>query len=171
MPSPVAPLAHQLEERATREPAFAAVLDAILEAPTSPSGRLERIAAATLNGQRRTRLVRDFVEGSLPTAEVQALLGLRSPQAVHRLRSRGRLIGAAVGNRTWFPAWQFDADRLRPDLPRILELVRHFSGDPVAIDRVMRLAQDDLDGLSIIDALRRPTHADAAWRLLASLGA
>jgi hypothetical protein len=171
MPSSVAPLAHQIHERATREPAFAAVLDAILEAPTSPAGRLERIAAVTLNDQRRTGLVGDFVDGSLPTAKVQALLGLRSPQAVHRLRSRGRLIGTAVGNRTWFPAWQFDADRVRPDLPRILELGRRFSNDPLAIDRVLRLAQDDLDGLSISDALRRPAYADAAWRLLASLGA
>ncbi len=167
----VAPLARQLEARAKEDPEFAEVLDAILEAPTSPSGRLQRIAAATLNNQRRAGVVRDFIDGSLPTPEVQTLLGLRSPQAVHRLRSRGRLIGEAVGNQTWFPTWQFDADRIRPDLIRILEIVVCFTSDPLAVDRVMRLAQEDLDGLSIADALRRPTLADTAWRLLAALGA
>jgi hypothetical protein len=115
--------------------------------------------------------VRDFVEGALPTPKVQALLGLGSPQAVHRLRSRGRIVGAAVGNQTWFPAWQFDTDRVRSDLPRILETTRDFSTDPFAIDRVMRLAQDDFEGLSIAEALRRPTLAERAWQLLAAVGA
>jgi hypothetical protein len=137
----------------------------------SPFGRLERVAAATLNDQRRVAVVHDFVEGSLPTPKVQAILGLGSPQAVHRLRSRGKLIGAAVGNQTWFPAWQFDSDRICADLPRVLELINHFSNDAFAIDRVMRLAQDDLDGLSIAEALRRPALAEEAWRLLAAVGA
>ena len=153
------------------DPAFARVLDALLDAPTSPSGRLQQIAAANLNDQRRHAVVSDFVEGSLPTPKVQALLGLGSPLAVHRLRSRGKLVGAAVGNQTWFPVWQFDSDRVRPDLPRILDLVGVFSVDPFAVDRVMRLAQDDLDGLSIADALRRPALAETAWRLLAAVGA
>ena len=171
VPVAAAPLASQLEARARRDPAFARVLDALLEAPTSPSGRLQQVAASTLNEQRRGAVRRDFVEGSLPTPKVQALLGLGSPQAVHRLRSRGRLVGAAVGNQTWFPAWQFDTDRVRPDLPRILELARRFSTDPFALDRVMRLDRDDLDGLSIAEALRQPALAEAAWRLLTAVGA
>lgn len=110
--------------------------------------------------------------GSLPTPKVQQLLGLGSPQAVHRLRSRGKLIGAAIGNQTWFPAWQFDADRIRPDLGRILGLVGAFTTDPFAVDRIMRLAHDELGGRSIADALDRSgTTADIARRMLASLGA
>jgi hypothetical protein len=171
VPPATAPLAQRVEARARRDPAFAQVLDTLLEAPTSPSGRLQVVAAANLNEQRRGVVVRDFVDGSLPTPKVQALLGLGSPQAVHRLRSRGKLIGAAVGNQTWFPEWQFDSDRLRADLPRILELVTRFSGDPFAIDRIMRLAHDDLDGLSIADALRRPALTETSWRLLAAVGA
>lgn len=167
----IAPLAEQVEARSRRDPAFAQVLDALLEAPTSPSGRLQLVAAANLNNQRRGAVVRDFVDGSLPTPRVQGLLGLGSPQAVHRLRSRGKLIGAAVGNQTWFPSWQFDSDRLRSDLSQVLELVRRFTADPFAIDRVMRLAHDDLDGLSIAEALRRPASAETAWRLLAAVGA
>ncbi len=171
VPVAAAPLAQQVEARALRDPAFAQVLDALLEAPMSPSGRLQLVAAASLNDQRRGAVVRDFVDGSLPTPRVQALLGLGSPQAVHRLRTRGKLIGAAVGNQTWFPSWQFDGDRRRPDLPRILEVVARFSTDPFAIDRVLRLAQNDLDGLSIAEALGRPALAESAWRLLAAVGA
>jgi hypothetical protein len=170
MPTAIA-LAHQVAERAQKDSRFAEVLDAILEAPTAPQGTLERIAANSLNDERRGALVREFVEGSLPTPQVQTRLGLGSPQAVHRLRSRGKLLGSAVGNQTWFPAWQFDDDRLRPDLPRILESLARFTSDPVAADRVMRLRHDDLGGSSIAEALRRPNTAETAWRMLAAVGA
>jgi hypothetical protein len=129
MSTAVAPLARQVAERARTDAGFAEVLDAILGAPTAPQGTLERIAAGSLNDERRGALVREFVEGSLPTPKVQERLGLHSPQAVHRLRSRGKLLGSAVGNQTWFPAWQFDSDRLRTDLPQILELLARFTSD------------------------------------------
>jgi hypothetical protein len=171
MPTAVAPLARQVAERAQKDTGFAEVLDAILQAPTAPQGTLERIAAGRLNDERRGALVREFVEGSLPTPQVQTRLGLRSPQAVHRLRSRGKLLGSAVGNQTWFPAWQFDGDRLRTDLPRILELLTRFTSDPLAADRVMRLRHDDLGGSSIAEALHHPKAAETAWRMLAAVGA
>jgi hypothetical protein len=167
MPAALAPLARQVVERAQKDSGFAEVLDAILEAPTEPHGTLQRIAARSLNDERRGALVREFVEGSLPTPQVQARLGLKSPQAVHRLRSRGKLLGSAVGNQTWFPAWQFDDDRVR----RILELLTEFTSDPLAADRVMRLRHDDLGGASIAAALRRPKTTDTAWRMLAAVGA
>lgn len=171
MPTALAPLARQVAERAQKDSGFAEVLDAILGAPTKPHGTLQRIAARSLNDERRGALTREFVEGSLPTPQVQARLGLKSPQAVHRLRSRGKLLGCAVGNQTWFPAWQFDDDRVRPDLPRILELLTRFTSDPLAADRIMRLRHDDLGGVSIAAALRRPKIADTAWRMLAAVGA
>jgi len=171
MSTAVAPLARQVAERARTDAGFAEVLDAILGAPTAPQGTLERIAAGSLNDERRGALVREFVEGSLPTPKVQERLGLHSPQAVHRLRSRGKLLGSAVGNQTWFPAWQFDGDRLRTDLPQILELLARFTSDPLAADRIMRLTHDELGGSSIAETLRRPKSADAAWRMLAAVGA
>jgi hypothetical protein len=171
MSTAVAPLARQVAERARTDAGFAEVLDAILGAPTAPQGTLERIAAGSLNDERRGALVREFVEGSLPTPKVQERLGLHSPQAVHRLRSRGKLLGSAVGNQTWFPAWQFDSDRLRTDLPQILELLARFTSDQLAADRIMRLTHDELGGSSIAEALRRPKSADAAWRMLAAVGA
>src|SRR6476661_7158259 len=149
MTTAVAPLAHRVAVRARRDTRFAKVLDVLLTAPTTPQGTLERIAARTLSDQRRAALVEDFVGGAMRTPEVQALLKLRTPQAVHRLRSRGRLIGAAVGNQTWFPAWQFDGGRLRQDLPQILELLTRFTSDPLAADRIMRLKRDELGGALI----------------------
>lgn len=166
-----APLVHRLGTRARRDSGFAQLLSLLVDAPSSPQGTLERIAARELNDQRRAAVVRDFVEGAMPTPKVQELLGLGSPQAVHRLRTRGKLLGRAVGNRTWFPAWQFDDDRVRPDLPKILELLTRFTSDPVAADRVMRLTHDDLSGMSIAEALRRAETADTAWRILSSVGA
>jgi hypothetical protein len=171
MSTAIAPLARQVAERAVNDSSFAEVLGALLEAPTGPQGTLERIAASSLNDERRGALVREFVEGSLPTPKVQKLLDLHSPQAVHRLRSRGKLLGSAVGNQTWFPAWQFDADRARIDLPRILELLSAFTSDPLAADRIMRLTHDELGGSSIAEALRRPKTADIAWQMLAAVGA
>ena len=167
----VAPLARQVAARARRDSGFAQVVDALLAAPTTPQGTLERIAAGELNTQRRTALVQDFVDGSMPTPDVQALLGLRTPQAVHRLRTRGKLLGAAVGNRTYFPAWQFDDDRLRPDLPRIIELLARFTSDSLIADRIMRMKHDELRGRSIAEALRDTRTADTAWLMLASVGA
>jgi hypothetical protein len=171
MPTAVAPLARQVAERAQKDSGFAEVLDAILEAPTAPHGTLEHVAASSLNEERRSALVAEFIEASMPTPQVQTRLGLKSPQAVHRLRSRGKLIGSTVGNQTWFPAWQFDDGRLRPDLPRILELLTQFTSDPLAADRIMRLRHDALRGASIAAALRRPETADTAWRMLAAVGA
>ena len=171
MTTAVAPLAHQLAARALKDSRFAKVLDALLTAPTAPEGTLERIAARKLSDQRRAALVEDFIEGSMRTPDVQKLLKLRTPQAVHRLRSRGKLIGSAVGNQTWFPAWQFDGGRVREDLPRILELLTRFTSDPFAADRIMRLKHDELGNTSITEALRKPKSTETAWRMLTSLGA
>lgn len=172
MSAAVAPLVRQVEARARQDAGFAQVLDALLLAPTTPQGTLEHVAARSINERRRAALITDFVGGALPTSEVQHMLRFATPQAVHRLRTRGRLLGAAVGNQTWFPAWQFDEDRLRSDLPRILELLTRFTSDPVAADRIMRMTRDDeLDGSSITATLDDPATADLAWRLLTSLGA
>ena len=171
MPTALAPLARQVAERAQKDSGFAEVLDAILGAPTEPHGTLQRIAARSLNDERRGALTREFVEGSLPTPQVQARLEPETPAGRPSAAQPGKLLGSAVGNQTWFPAWQFDDDRVRPDLPRILELLTRFTSDPLAADRIMRLRHDDLGGVSIAAALRRPKTADTAWRMLAAVGA
>lgn len=171
--SPTAALIARAEERVRRDPDFAAVLETVLDAPTTPEGTLGRSAAAqALNDVRLHSLRDDFTAGALTTAQVQRLLGVASPQAVHARRSRGTLLGETVGATTWFPAWQFDPkhQRVRPDLPRILAALRRFTTDSVAADRIMRLHHEDLGG-SIDQALRQGgTPAEAAWVALDDLG-
>lgn len=169
--SPVHALVSQVEERVRRDPDFAKLLDALLEAPTAPMEELERIAARTLNNERRDGVLSDFRTGALATKEVQSRLGYETPQAVHELRRRGKVLGVTVGNNTWFPAWQFDGGRLRPDLPQILILLARFTSDPVVADRIMRIKREELAGASISEALRRKKTANTAWQLLNAVGA
>src|SRR5258708_5285773 len=168
--SPVA-LLSQVEERGRRDPHFAKLLDALVDAPTVPLEELERIAARKLNDERRGGLMRDFLDGAISTREVQSRLGYDTPQAIHQLRRRGKLLGATVGNNTWFPAWQFENDRLRSDLSEILEQLARFTSDPVVGDRIMRIKHDELAGASISEALRRKKTAGTGWQMLAAVGA
>ncbi len=171
MTTAVAALVRKVEARARRDSGFAEVLDALLKAPSAPYVRLERVAADRLNRQRRAAVTREFVEGAFSTSDVQSLLGFTSPQAVHQLRRRGKLLGVAVGNQTWFPAWQFEDDRLLPDLPRILDLLAQFTSDAMSADRVMRITHDEIGGTSIAEALRHPDTAETAWQMLTAIGA
>jgi hypothetical protein len=171
MPEPDDALVTRVRERAAREPAFATVLEAILEAPPADTRELTRMAARQVNDLRRQQALSDFRDGALSTAEVRERLGRSSAQSVHVLRSRGQLIGRTLGNATWFPAWQLDGGELRPDLPRLLEALGRFTDDAVAADRVMRLRRDELGGTSLMAALDDPKRAATAWNLLGALGA
>lgn len=163
-------LGRRARDRATREPAFATVLEAILDAPTEDTAELTHVAARQLNDVRRQQALEEFRTGSLSTAEVQRRLGRASAQSVHVLRSRGQLLGRTIGNATWFPAWQLQGDALREDLPRLLTALGRFSDDALAADLVMRLRRDELGGRSLADALDDPRRAATAWNLLGALG-
>jgi hypothetical protein len=165
-----AELIARVEARARIDDDFADALAALVDAPDRGAGNYLRTAADEINSARRRHALEEFKSGSLTTAAVQRLLGLGTPQAVHRLRSRGKLLGLQSGNATWFPSWQFAEGQVRDDLPRILELLSRFTKDPVASDRAMRLARDDLDRKSIAGALDDPRWAAAAWDALAELG-
>jgi hypothetical protein len=160
----------QASERARREPAFARVLAELVDVPIALEREYRHAAAVALNRQRLAQAEEAFKKGALVTSQVQQFLGYKSPQAVHRLRSRGKLLGVQLGNATWFPEWQFKEGRLRPDLPRIIELLTDFSADVIAYDRVMRLRHAELGGRCIADALDRPKYVSTAWNILADLG-
>ncbi len=163
-------LAKRARDRATREPAFATVLEAILDAPTENAGELAHVAARQVNDVRRQQALDELRAGSLSTAEVQHRLGRASAQSVHVLRSRGQLLGRTIGNATWFPAWQLREDALREDLPRLLTALRRVSDDAVTADRVMRLRRGELGGHSLAEAIDEPRRAASAWNLLGALG-
>ena len=163
-------LAKRAKVRAAREPAFATVLEGILEAPPTNAGELTRVAARQVNDLRRQQALSEFRDGALSTAQVQERLGRSSAQAVHVLRSRGQLLGRTIGNATWFPAWQLDGGQLRDHLPRLIDDLGRFTDDAVAADRVMRLRRDELGGASLAAALDDPKRSATAWNLLAALG-
>jgi hypothetical protein len=158
------------EERVHNEPRFARVLAALLDAPPEAAGEYRHRAAGELNRLRLADAVEQFKAGAFNTFDVKELLHLQTPQAVHQLRRRGKLLGLPIGNSTWFPAWQFSGGRLRPDLPVILDRVAALSTDPIALDRVLRLVRSELAGRSIIEALADPAWAATAWIILASVG-
>ncbi|HET9077385.1 MAG TPA: hypothetical protein VFN68_10665 [Acidimicrobiales bacterium] len=170
-PGTFAEVLARAEARARVDPQFAGLLDRLVGLPTVPAGELERPAAADISRRRHREAVEEFRAAALATSAVQEMLGLRTPQAVHRMRSRGRLIGMPIGNHTWFPAWQFSGGTVRPDLGRVLELLGRFTSDPVAADRIMRVVRDDLGGVSIATALDRPDGSARAWNALAELPA
>jgi hypothetical protein len=136
--------------------------------PDHPGGL--RVVADRLNDARLAAAHDEFRAGSLTADEVRHRLGLRSRQAVHALRDRGRLMGRTFGNHTLFPAWQLDGPALRPDLAALLGALRRFSDDAVATDRIMRLPRPELDGISFGEALDDPARRDLAWALLGRLG-
>ena len=111
-----------------------------------------------------------FIKGALNTSEVQRLLKLGTPQAVHRLRSRGKLIGRQIGNATWFPAWQFRNGERRSDLDDLITKLGAFTSDAIAADRIMRLEREELGGQCIAQALDRPRKRATALAILESLG-
>jgi hypothetical protein len=161
----------RVAERVRREPAFARVIAELVEAPISSGEQYRHAAAQALNRQRLAQAVDQFKQGALVTAQVQELLGFKTPQAVHRLRSRGKLLGKQIGNATYFPAWQFADGQLRPDLPQVLELLTAFGADVIGHDRVMRMVHEDLGGRSIAESLDRPKFAPIAWVILRELDA
>jgi hypothetical protein len=164
-----AELLARVEKRVKIDPSFRAALAAFVDAPPGGAGSYTRTAAEEINSTRRRNALEEFRSGSLPTTDVQRLLGLGTPQAVHRLRSRGKLLGLQSGNATWFPSWQFSGGQVREDLPRALEFLRRFTDDPIASDRAMRMVRDDLGGRSISEAIDHPRWSGAAWETLAEL--
>lgn len=162
-------LAQRAGERARREPAFASVLETLLDTATASTAELSHVAAQQVNDVRRQHALDEFRAGALSTAEVQDRLGRSSAQSVHVLRSRGQLLGRTIGNATWFPAWQLQGGALREDLPRLLEVLRRFTDDAVAADRVLRLKRDELGGRSLADALDDPKRSRTAWNLLSAI--
>lgn len=157
------------EARARVDPAFVDLLARLVDLPVDTKEALDRAAASEVNQRRQREALDEFRAAALPTREVQALLGTSTSQSVHRLRSRGRLIGLAAGNQTWFPAWQFSGGRLRDDLPDLLDALSRFTTDAVAADRAMRVKRDDLGGRSIATLLDRPATRAQAWAALSEL--
>jgi hypothetical protein len=119
--------------------------------------------------ERRGGVIAAFQAGSLTTKQACALLDVSTPQAVHQIRERGKLLGRTVGKATYYPAWQFTDVGLREDLPRIIAAITAFTTDAVAADRILRLPRQEFDGKSIAETLD-DAMAEDAWQILRRLG-
>lgn len=110
------------------------------------------------------------------TSEVIGLgVGLNTAASVSSRVSRGRLVQFKIGQRAYYPRWQFDLVRqeLRSVLPEIIDRLKNrFSGNVIALDTAVALPRADRDGMSVEDLLelgmddaalawldQRPEHA------------
>lgn len=160
----------RIAEEAEREPErVLPVLHALLGEEVEFTDELRPTATLVGAGRRRGAL-HAFEAAALTTAAVAEHLGVSTPQAVHQMRGRGKLLGRTVGNVTYHPAWQFTDVGLRGDLARILDAITAFTTDALAADRIMRLPREELDGRCVAEALDDPEHADVAWQILHRLG-
>jgi hypothetical protein len=160
----------RIAEEAEREPErVLPVLHALLGEPVKITEEL-RPTAARVGQNRRLSALNAFKAEALTTAAVAEHLGVATPQAVHQMRGRGKLLGRTIGNVTYHPAWQFTDAGLRVELGEILRAITAFTTDAVAADRIMRLPREELHGRCVAEALDDPEQADDAWRILHRLG-
>jgi len=112
----------------------------------SELAELGRDAAAVVTGAVRGR---DLLGADrLDTTAAGLLLGV-SRQALHQSVRAGRLFGVPGRGTTWFPAWQFSADRrVRPAVREVLAAFTSDSepGDPWAVLSWSATPQPELDG-------------------------
>jgi hypothetical protein len=98
----------------------------------------------------------EFVAACWTAEQVATHLGVASRQAVAQRRARGGLLGARIGTRTYYPAWQFDDDGLARGLDRLLALVHDSGVDDVReIDAVLRMKHSALRGRTLLEVWRR----------------
>lgn len=109
------------------------------------------LAQAKLRGiEAKKRLL--TAEGGMLSTQEAAMLDI-SPQAVHKRRRAGKLIGIAQGLKQYsFPAWQFEGNHTVAGLERVLDVLGDH--DPLMQVVFMLNPNDRLDGQRPLDLLR-----------------
>jgi hypothetical protein len=109
--------------------------------------------ARTLNAHRVVALLREFRARSYSTAQVAALLGGVSRQAVSQRVANKRLLAADISRQWWFPAWQFPDGRPAAGLPDLVRVFAELGEDAFGADAVMRTALPEEGGRTPADLL------------------
>lgn len=114
--------------------------------------KADPLAQAKLRGIEAKKRLLSAEGGMLRTQEVAFLLDI-SPQAVHKRRRAGKLIGIAQGlNQYSFPAWQFEGNHTIAGLEKLLDVL---SDHDLLMQVVFILNPNDrLDGQRPLDLLR-----------------
>lgn len=114
--------------------------------------KADPLAQAKLRGIEAKKRLLTVEGGMLSTQEVASVLDI-SPQAVHKRRRAGKLIGIAQGlNHYSFPAWQFEGNHTVAGLERVLNVLGDH--DPLMQVVFMLNPNDRLDGQRPLDLLR-----------------
>lgn len=114
--------------------------------------KADPLAQAKLRGIEAKKRLLSAEGGILSTQEVASLLDI-SPQAIHKRRRAGKLIGIAQGlNQYYFPAWQFEGNHTVAGLEKVLGVLSDH--DPLMQVVFMLNPNDRLDGQRPLDLLR-----------------
>ena len=114
--------------------------------------KADPLARAKLRGIEAKKRFLTVEGGMLSTQEVASILDI-SPQAIHKRRRTGKLIGIAQGfNQYSFPAWQFEGNHTVTGLESVLAALS--DQDPLMQVVFMLNPNDRLDGQRPLDLLR-----------------
>jgi hypothetical protein len=106
--------------------------------------------------------------GALSASEVARLLGI-TPAAVHQRRAWSELLSVPLDGGEWgFPACQFAAAEVAPDLPRILAAAP--GADPWVRLSILLSREPSLGDERLIDLVGRGHQIDDVARILRSYG-
>ncbi len=144
---------HAAVEAASASTDYGVLLSA-LQSPEIADKLIEAdpLAGAKLRGIEAKKRFLTSEGGMLNTQEVASILDI-SPQAIHKRRRTGKLIGIAQGlNQYSFPAWQFEGNRTVAGVETILAVLSEH--DPLMQVVFMLNPNDRLDGQRPLDLLR-----------------
>jgi hypothetical protein len=111
-----------------------------------------RSVALQINRTRVQQAQRDFVAHAWSAERVAEHLGVHSRQAVAQRRARGTLLGARVGQSTYYPAWQFGPEGLAAGFDRIRTLLGEAGLlDARTADDALRMPHSELGGRTLLD--------------------
>ena len=114
--------------------------------------KADPLARAKLRGLEAKKRFLTVEGGMLSTQEVASILDI-SPQAIHKRRRTGKLIGIAQGlNHYSFPVWQFEGNHTVAGLESVLTVLSEH--DPLMQVIFMLNPNDRLDGQRPLDLLR-----------------
>ncbi len=139
-------------------------VEAVLRLIADPDAVPERASissrAAAVNIARQASRRGDFVAGAHRGDQVREMLGSVSRQALsQRVRAR-RLLALRIGNNSWFPDWQFDAEG--QVLPGLGDVLDRLPADALAADLLMRAALPEEGGSCPAELLAAGNAALAA---------
>ncbi|MEO8889402.1 MAG: hypothetical protein ABI301_01305 [Jatrophihabitantaceae bacterium] len=109
--------------------------------------------ARTLNVHRVVALKRELRERSYSTAQVCELLGGVSRQAVSSRVANRRLFAIDISKKSYFPPWQFAADRPVAGLPEVIAALDELGQAGLSADALMRTSLPEEGGRTPADLL------------------